>query len=139
MFRPHPRLGNRQISCGRKRCKRRQKRLSDKHYKQENTKIYLKNRQDWLNNNPGYWKKYRVQHPEYVVRNREQTKLRKSLSTASRSGLQKRIDILQPLESYMKFWHFHQFAKANRSPVALILAYNYSRIEKSTTSQRRSP
>lgn len=124
VFAPHPRLGRRQVSCGGERCRRQQKRLADKRYKQNNQDIYLANRQEWLNRNPGYWKQYRTDHSQYAARNRVQTKLRKSLSNSSKSGLQKRIDILQPLESQMEFWNLPRFAKAPRSIVPILYAYS---------------
>jgi len=34
--------------------------------------------QDWLDRNPGYWKKYRSDHPEYVEQNRKKQRNRDS-------------------------------------------------------------
>lgn len=127
VFAPHPRLGRRQVSCGSVWCRRQQKRFADKRYKQNNQDIYLANRQEWLDRNPGYWKGYRTEHSQYVARNREQARLRKSLSSSSKSGLQKRIDILQPLELQMEFWNLPRFAKANRSIIPILYAYSRQR------------
>lgn len=111
-FTPHPHLGPRQITCGRDDCKRRQKLLAHKRWKDKNLKIYLDNQVDWRGRHPDYWKTYRKEHPDYAERNRVQTRLRKS---RSKDGLQKRIVNLQPFESLAYFINIPRFAKLPRS------------------------
>jgi len=117
MFIPHPRSGDRQVSCGDGKCKHQQKLFSHKRWKQKNRYDYLKGLQDWRENHRGYWKQYRLGHPTYFNNNRAQSNLRKSISGFS---LQKRIDILQLTEKQMKFWNFPKFAKENRSIAPLL-------------------
>lgn len=120
VFIPNPRLKERQMSCGEPECKGEQKRSSHRQWKVKEKDAYVQNQRDWRKNNPDYWREYRASHPEYVVRNREQTRIRKSLR---RLGLQKRIDILQLSEKQMEFWDVRRFAKSSRSLLPLFHAY----------------
>ncbi|MBK9441392.1 MAG: hypothetical protein IPN53_08790 [Comamonadaceae bacterium] len=71
----------RQKYCSAPNCqsKRRQvwqkERLQDNQFHQENQ---ADAQQDWLDRNPGYWKKYRSEHPEYVEQNRKKQRNRDS-------------------------------------------------------------
>lgn len=113
-FRPHPRLGERQKCCGKPDCLLKQKRVSHALWKLKNQDIYLVGQEDWRAQNSGYWKTYRLAHPEYAEKNRQQTRQRKAHLKAQ-TGLQKRIDILQPIENYGFFWSACGFAKENQS------------------------
>ena len=121
-FTPHPRLGKRQRCCGRADCKQKQKNLSHKEWKLNHSDIYLANQKDWHVAHPDYWQGYRLTHPEYTQRNRDQTRARKALSLAT-TGLQKRIDILQLAEVKDLFWDIPRFVKSPRSLTPLLYAY----------------
>lgn len=120
-FRPHPRLADRQKCCGSLGCKRKQKALCQAKWKAKNKLACRENQQNWHQANPSYWRTYRELHPFYVQKNREQTKIRKSLSVA-RIGLQKRIDILQPPVDKNFLWDVLRFAKSPRSLTPLLYA-----------------
>lgn len=119
-FFPHPRLGQRQKSCGGNDCKRKQKRLSQQFWQKREHADYQQAQRDWRSQHPDYWKSYRKGHPAYVKRNRTQTRIRKKLR---KGGLQKRIDILQVIEKQMKPWKLGPFAKQNRSLAPLLWVY----------------
>ena len=81
---PNPRARN-QNYCGSKECQRarkrlwqKQKRATDPDYK-ANQKACQK---AWVEKNPGYWRNYRKEHPEYVERNRLLQKVRRSRQSA---------------------------------------------------------
>jgi len=122
-FFPNHRLGKRQKCCGRVDCRQKQKNKAHNLLKSKNKKAYLVGLKDWRVENPEYWKTYRENHPEYTDRNRNQTRIRKSFSV-SKTGLQKRIDILQLSEKQMEFWSLVRFAKENRSLTPLLYAIN---------------
>jgi len=136
VFIPNPRLKERQISCGEPECKREQKHLSQRQWMLKEKEAYIQNQRDWRKNNPDYWQEYRAGHPEYTVRNREQTRIRRSLK---RLGLQKRIDILQLSEKQMEFWDLHRFAKSSRSLLPLLHAYQSRHGHLARDLQYRSP
>ncbi len=119
-FWPNPRLGDKQKSCGHPLCKQKQSNESHVQWKLFNEEIYLQGQKDWRRQNPDYWRIYRSDHPDYVAKNRKQTKIRKAF--ALKKGLQKRIDILQPFEKQMQFWSLPRFAKENRSLTPLLYA-----------------
>lgn len=83
-FLPWPQILNQQF-CSRPECQkeRRRRRQAERRAKsleyQASDAQYF---QDWSAKNPGYWKRYRETHPEYVERNREQQKLRSSARIA---------------------------------------------------------
>jgi len=110
-----------QVSCGQPVCKKKQKNKSHTRWKTNNKAIYNAGQKDWRLSHPDYWKKYRTAHSQYTTNNRQQSKIRKALSI-KKTGLQKRIDILQPLEKQMKFWCLRRFAKENRSLTPLLYA-----------------
>lgn len=120
-FSPHPRLRDRQKSCGRKICKQKQKRLSQKNWQRQNRIRFLKGLSDWGKAHRHYWKKYREEHPAYEKRNRFQSKIRWA---QSKHTLQKRIDILQVTDKSVKYWNLPLFAKETRSLTPLLWAYD---------------
>lgn len=136
VFIPHPRLKDRQKSCGDPECKRKQKHLSQQLWMAKEREAYVQNQRDWRKNNPDYWQEYRSGHPEYVVRNRNRSRVRKSLR---RVGLQKRIDILQLSEKQMEFWSLGRFAKSTRSIFLPIHAYQSRHEHSACDLQRQSP
>jgi len=114
LFRPHPRLANRQKCCGSADCQKKQKALCQAQWKSKNKLSCLKNQQNWRKANPDYWRNYRASHPDYAHKNREQTAIRKKLSLAQ-TGLQRRIDILQLSVNQSFLWDVPRFAKCPRS------------------------
>lgn len=71
-FIPNPRVKD-QSYCGRKECQRarktrwqREKMKTDPEY-QANQR---ESQRSWRERNPGYWKQYRMRHPDYAMRNR---------------------------------------------------------------------
>ena len=62
----------------RRRHKQQERRAKDPSIKDSNAQ-YLR---DWLAKNPGYWKRYRNEHPEYTDKNRRQQKIRQSAQIA---------------------------------------------------------
>ncbi len=71
-FSPNPRVKN-QKYCGAKECRKarrnrmqRMKMAGDPDYRANQKQC----QEQWQKNNPGYYKKYRGEHPEYAERNR---------------------------------------------------------------------
>ncbi len=120
-FFPHPRLGHRQKSCGCPECKKKQKALSQLRWVAKNKKVYKDGQHDWRQNHPDYWKKYRASHPAYVINNRAQSRIRKAFAL-SKTGLQKRIDILQLPNNKPNLWNLNRFAKQSRSLFPILFA-----------------
>ncbi len=78
-FTPHPKVGERQITCGEPACKAALKSDNNRKWRQRNPDYYNKGYsrlKDWLEENPGYLKRYRGSHPEYVKKNREAQRVR---------------------------------------------------------------
>lgn len=77
-FAPYPRMASRQITCGRKVCRRAHKRELNRQWlaKEEGCR---KRRQEKVRNRrreEGYWKKYRLDNDDYLKRNRTMTRER---------------------------------------------------------------
>lgn len=121
LFSPNPRLGPRQKCCGSPACKKKQKALSQSRWVAKNKKVYTDGQCDWRKNHPDYWKKYRASHPVYVANNRAQSRIRKAF-TLSKTGLQKRIDILQLPDNQPSLWNLSRFAKQSRSLFPILFA-----------------
>ena len=78
-FIPHVKVGARQKTCGRPVCKKALKSENNKRWRQRNANCCQNDYprvKEWLNQNPGYLKKYRHGHPEYVQKNREAQRVR---------------------------------------------------------------
>jgi len=78
-FTPHPKVGDRQITCGEPVCKAALKLDNNRKWRQRNPDHFHKDYsrlKDWLDENPGYLKHYRESHPEYVKKNREAQRVR---------------------------------------------------------------
>ena len=71
-FDPSPRHKN-QTACKKTKCQRAKKAAWQRH-RIKTDPIYAANQessqQQWINSNPGYWKKYRKKNPEKAERNR---------------------------------------------------------------------
>lgn len=71
-FHPHPRLKQRQKTCGRRDCRRKQKRKSDQQWRTEHPEYFRDTyalQKEKYGTRAGYKRRYRQQHPDYVRRN----------------------------------------------------------------------
>ncbi len=71
-FHPHPRLKQRQRTCGRLDCCRKQKRKSNQHWRMENPNYFRGGyalQKEKYGTRSAYRQHYRQQHPDYVQRN----------------------------------------------------------------------
>jgi hypothetical protein len=78
-FTPNPRVGERQITCGKPACKTALKSDNNRKWRQRNPDNYRNDYsrlKDWLEQTPGYLKEYRESHPEYVEKNRNAQRVR---------------------------------------------------------------
>ncbi|MCW4017066.1 MAG: hypothetical protein NWF00_00030 [Candidatus Bathyarchaeota archaeon] len=78
-FSPDPNVGNRQKTCGKPACKRALKAENNRRWRQRNPDYYRNDYcrlRAWLEHNPGYLKRYRESHPEYIEKNRKAQKVR---------------------------------------------------------------
>jgi hypothetical protein len=77
-FRPNPRV-KQQRYCSRKTCQQARRRRWQKR-KLATDEDYRRNQADaqrrWRRRNPGYWRSYRLDHPEYTHCNRERQRER---------------------------------------------------------------
>ena len=78
-FRPCPRVHD-QTYCEKEECRRTRRRRWQRTKRQEDAD-YRDNQgraqRAWLEENSGYWRAYRSEHPEYAEQNRKRTKQRK--------------------------------------------------------------
>jgi hypothetical protein len=74
-FIPSPRGGGKQQKvCGKPSCKKALKAENNARWRRENPDCWRNDYprvKQWLNQHPGYLKQYRINHPEYVQKNRE--------------------------------------------------------------------
>ena len=113
LFRPHPRLGERQKTCGKDPCRRALHaafRLRDRKENQQAERDIQKKRKE--SRAGDYWKNYRRDHPESTARNRANSRLRKQLA---RAGLQRQLDIVQLIDPPEKIDELVRFATSHRS------------------------
>ena len=125
LFFPKHQLKERQRSCGSDNCKRKQNLFCQKNWKNKNREVYFENQKDWRKDHPDYWRNYRKKNPKYVRENRDQSRIRKAL----KSGLQKKLDILEVTEKTMEYWNLPRFAKQTRSLNPLLWAYTGPHVE----------
>ena len=112
-FRPHPRLKNRQKTCGLDACRRKHRACYQRRYRQDNPDVEKESRQKIKEGRPvNFWKTYRRTHLKSSERNRNLTKLRMRLK---RSGLQRKLDIVQVIDPPGYFDQFCKFATSHRS------------------------
>ncbi len=100
LFSPNPRIKN-QRYCDKQQCQRvrrrrwqRQKVKDDPQYRKDQKE----SQQCWIEQNQDYWRRYRNQHPECVIRNRF---LQKERDQKRRSKNLAKMDSLKP-NSYVK-------------------------------------
>lgn len=108
-FHPNPRLGKRQKTCGKQECQKTHRAKYRRQYRRANRKI---DQEYQAKRPPDYWKKYRTEHSDYVIRNRAASRLRRQLA---RQGLQRQLDIVQLIEFPKKLDTFREFATSHRS------------------------
>jgi len=78
-FMPHPRVGNRQKTCGKPDCRKRLKAKNNKRWREENPDYFRNDYQrvkTWLDEHPDYLKTFRENNPDYVKKNREAQRIR---------------------------------------------------------------
>ena len=112
-FKPNFRLKDRQRTCGAETCRRKHRCGYQRRWRNLNPAIegeYRAKRAGGLEKD--FWKEFRLTHPEYEKRNRFFTNLRKKLRC---KGLQRKLDILQAVESPNKLLDFTEFATRHRS------------------------
>ena len=78
-FRPHPRVGSHQKTCGSPSCKKARKAKTDARWRRKNPDCcqhdYTRVK-EWLGQHPNYLEQYRQSHPGYVQKNRQAQKHR---------------------------------------------------------------
>ena len=78
-YRPDPRNRGFQKVCGKPDCRRERKRQADRQWRATDPGYAASRKskiRDWAKGYPGYWQHYRAAHPDYVQRNRDQTRER---------------------------------------------------------------
>lgn len=78
-FTPHPKVGKRQITCGKPACKTALKSDNNRKWRQRNPDYHRDDYprvKGWLDQKPGYLQEYRKNHPEYVEKNRVAQRVR---------------------------------------------------------------
>jgi hypothetical protein len=71
-YHPHPRLKQRQETCGRPECRRRQKQKSNQQWRAKNPDYFrdtYAHQKEKYGTRADYMRLYRQQHPDYVRRN----------------------------------------------------------------------
>lgn len=113
IFRPNPRLKARQKICGAMSCRREVRTEYQRKYREKNPELEREYREKRRQSRvPDFWKNYRQVHPASTKRNRDSSRLRARLR---REGLQRKLDIVQVIDSPWLFDSFHGFAMRHRS------------------------
>ena len=79
LFFPDPRVGKRQKTCGDSTCQKASKAENNTRWRRKNPDYFRNDYprvKQWLDQNPGYLKRFRETHPEYVIKNRESQRTR---------------------------------------------------------------
>ena len=88
-----------QAYCSSLKCQKARRRKWQKK-KMRDDPAYRLNQRDaqeiWRQKNPGYWKKYRDEHPEYTRQNREKQRLRNRLQRTM-AAISKQIAKMDPI------------------------------------------
>ena len=129
-FEGSPRHKN-QTACNKKECQNAKK-AAWQRYKMKTDPEYRANQKSsqkrWVQNNPGYWKKYRKKKPEKAERNRILQSVR-NRSSRSKDGVAKmdssliaKMDALNPerFEIVGQFWIVPVVAKMEASKINII-------------------
>lgn len=119
-FRPHPRLRERQRTCGRENCRRQHRARYQRKYRQANPQLEVDARaKTKASRPPDFWKAFRENHEASSARNRRMTLIRMRLL---RQGLQRKLDIVQVLVPPGLFQRFETFATEHRSLLLSLVA-----------------
>jgi hypothetical protein len=111
-FKAHSRLKERQKTCGKLNCKKQHRKNYKRKYRKLNKESELEYQIKRKQKLPkDYWKLWREKNPKYVLKNRARSKLRKKLL---KQGLQRKLDIVQVVESSTVFSSFCEFATRHR-------------------------
>jgi len=112
-FSPSPRLNARQKTCGEKACQLKHRARYRRSYRKNDPSSEKEYREKVkASRPPGFWKKYRRDHPKSTDRNRLNSMLRGRLR---RAGLQRQLDIAQVIDPPGHFDRFHEFAMTHQS------------------------
>ena len=81
-FLPDPRQGDKQKACGKKTCRRKRKEAAQAKFVKDNPDYFrgpahCLQQKNSLAKNPGYLRRYRAAHPDYVARDNRQRAERK--------------------------------------------------------------
>ena len=90
-YTPYIRAVKTQKSCGKDSCRKKSKREAHKAWLQKNPSCYrgrYVNVKSWLADHPGYLRRYRVAHPEYVRQDNAGRRLRKQKMKRFRADIQ---------------------------------------------------
>lgn len=81
VFKPDPRVGSKQKVCSQEICRKERKRRADARWRAANRGYRDQNKmRRWAAHYPRYWRAWRAGHPDYVERNRVQTRQRMQAS-----------------------------------------------------------
>jgi len=106
LFLPNPHVKNHRY-CNRKDCQRVRKRQWQRQ-KMKHDPDYRDNQRDaqqcWMEQNRGYWRRYRGQHPQYVKRNRllqRERDRRRHIRDLAKMDTSEKIPFVKPGSYYL--------------------------------------
>ncbi len=129
-FDPSPRHKN-QSACKKVKCQRAKKAAWQRH-RIKTDPIYAANQessqQQWINSNPGYWKKYRKKNPEKAERNRITQAMRNRKARSSPDATQMDLSLIAKMDASKsdnfqilgQFWLLPVIAKMDALKVNII-------------------
>ena len=129
-FDPSPRHKN-QTACKKTKCQRAKKAAWQRH-RIKTDPIYSANQkssqQQWINSNPGYWKKYRKKNPEKAERNRITQAMRNRKARSSPDATQMDLSLIAKMDASKsdnfqilgQFWLLPVIAKMDALKVNII-------------------
>lgn len=115
-FRPNPRVGERQSSCGRGNCQKNRKKLAQKRWLKENPQ-YFHSRYE----NTKLWRK---QHPEYQKQWRAKRRVR--AGSEIQDEIQDEIMVKTPVKSFSLTFPFKMFQGEIQDEILLKRESNHS-------------
>ena len=119
---PDRRVGDRQRTCSRRVCRKRRKGRANRKWHKENPgyeKGMRDKRKVWREAHPGYWRRYRSSHPEYVARdNARRERARRGGKCAAKQDeiRAKSLDRLRVLEGWITKSPLESAAKQDKIP-----------------------
>jgi hypothetical protein len=112
-FYPNIRLKERQKTCMAEACRRDHRSSYQRRWRRRNAAVESEYQEKRSKSRAkDFWKGFRKSHFESTKRNRILTKIRKRLK---REGLQRKLDIVEVVESPLKIISFGEFATRHRS------------------------